>query len=320
MSFDPVKIVNADTLEKIVLTRQISGFLLRSENDEKRETIVNVACALAQDVILQVREALAFELRNCLFLPHDLAARIASDVESVSGPFLAATTVFSDQQLAGLIPHLEDYAHVTIAKRKDLGPAACEAIVTFGSEKSVCYLVRNETTPLTEALLRSVILRFPDRRNLMDHLSQRANLPISIVAFLMDKVSDKFRCLLEGLYDLSGDVADSLVRTSISTAIWQVIVKSDRSQIHAYVGELKDQQRLTIELALEMARKGSFAFLESAIAYWSGLTLSAAKHMMRSSDSKMFVALMRQADIPKVHAHSILELLNAQEKNSHSQS
>lgn len=314
MSFDPVKIVNADTLEKVVLTRQISDFLLRSDNQEKRATIENVARALAQDVVLQVREALAFELRNCAFLPHDLAARIASDVESVSGPFLASTLVFSDRQLAGLVPHLEEHAHITIARRKDLGEATCEAIVNFGSEKSVTYLVRNETTPLNEAVLASVVRRFPDRRALMDQLSARHNLPISIVAALMDKVSDTFRSLLEGMYDLSGDVADSLMRTSVSKSIWQVIANSDNHQIHAYVGELKNQRRLKMDLVLDMAEKGCFPFLESAVAYWSGLTLSAVRDMLHSGDSQMFVALMRQANISKAHAQAILELLNAGKK------
>ncbi len=316
MSIDPVKMVNADTLEKVVLTRRVSDFLHRSEDQEQRIVIENVARALAQDVATKVREALAFELRTCPFVPHDLAAKIATDVESVAGPFLASTTVFSDSQLAGLIPHLEEHAHVTIARRKDLGEAACEALVTFGSEKSISYLVRNETAPLNESVLSNVVKRFPDRQNLMDMLGARPGLPLAIVNQIIDKVSDKFRCLLEGQYELSSDVSDSLMRSAASKTIWTMIENASETQIHAYVGDLRAQRRLTTDLMLDMSEKGSIAFLESALAYKSGLTLAAAKDMLHSGDSSLFVALMRKADISKADAHTFLGLLKKASSNS----
>lgn len=312
VSIDPLKMVNADTLEKVVLTRRVSEFLHRSKDQEQRTVIENVARTLAQDVATRVREALAFELRTCPYLPHDLAAKIASDVESVSGPFLATTTVFSDSQLAGLIPHLEEHAHVTISRRKDLGESTCEAIVTFGSEKSVSFLVRNETAPLNEAVLSKVVARFPERQTLMDQLSARPELPLSIVSALVDKVSDKYRSLLEGQYGLAGEVADTLMRSSAAKTVWSMVENASARQIHAYVGDLRVQKRLTIDLMLDMAEKGSVAFLESALAFRSGLTLAAAKDMLHAGDSALFVALMKQADISKADAHTILNVLKSQ--------
>ncbi len=311
LSMDPLKMVNADTLEKVVLTRRVSDFLHRSDDQEQRAVIENVARALAQDVATKVREALAFELRTCPYLPHDLAAKIASDVESVAGPFLASTTVFSDSQLAGLVPHLEEHAHVTIARRKNLGESTCEAIVTFGSEKSVSFLVRNDTAPLNESVLSRIVKRFPERQTLMDQLGARPELPLSIVTAIVDKVSDTYRSLLEGQYGVSADVSDNVMRTAASKTTWVMIEQASARQVHAYVGDLRAQKRLTIDLMLDMAEKGSIAFLESALAFRSGLTLSAAKDMLHSGDGTLFVALMKQADISKADAHTILQVLKA---------
>lgn len=308
---DPLQMVNADTLEKVVLTRRVSDFLHRSEDQEQRAVIENVARALAQDVATKVREALAFELRTCPYLPHDLAAKIASDVESVAGPFLASTTVFSDSQLAGLVPHLEEHAHVTISRRKDLGENTCEAIVTFGSEKSVSFLVRNETAPLGQSVLSKVVKRFPERTQLMDQLSMRPELPLSIAAAIVDKVSDKYRCLLEGQYELSGDVSDTVMRTVVSKTVWTMIEQASDRQIHAFVGDLRSQNRLTLDLILDMAEKGCIAFLESALAYRAGLTVAAAKDLLHSGESALFVALMKKADISKADAHTILQVLKS---------
>ncbi len=307
--------LNTDTLEKVVLTRRVSDFLHRSKDQEQREVVENVARALAQDVAANVREALAFELRTCPYLPHDLAAKIATDVESVSGPFLASTTVFSDSQLAGLIPHLEEHAHVTIAKRNSLGDSTCEALVTFGSEKSVSYLVRNEKASLTEHVLSSIVRRFPERRELMEQLSARPNLPLSVVRSIIDKVSDTFRCVLEGQYGVTSDIADELMRTSASKSMWTKIEAANERQIHAYVGDLRAQRRLTNDLMLDMAEKGSVAFLESSLAYRSGFTLSATKNMLHSGDGELFVALMKKAEISRADAHAILTILELAKAN-----
>lgn len=301
--------LNADTSEKVVLTRRISDFLHRSKDQEQREVLENVARALAQDVALKVREALAFELRTCPYLPHDLAAKIATDVESVSGPFLAATSIFSDSQLAGLIPHLEEHAHVAIAKRDSLGNSTCEALVTFGSEKSVSYLVRNEKARLNDHVLSSIVRRFPERRTLMEQLSARPDLPLSVVKSIMDKVSDTYRSLLEGQYGVTADIAEELMRSGASKSMWSMIEAANECQVHAYVGDLRTQGRLTIDLMLDMAEKGSIAFLESGLAYRSGFTVSASKSMLHSGDSELFVALMKKADISKADAHEILSIL-----------
>ena len=312
MNFDPVKIMDADIQDKVALTHQVAGYLQRSEDQEKRATIENVARALAQDVAAEVRKSLAFELRNCPCIPHDLAARIASDIESVSGPFLAVTTVFSDRQFAGLIPHLEEHAHVTIAKREDLGEVTCDAVVTFGSEKSVSFLVRNKKAPLRESTLSNIIKRFPDRQELMNQTSVRSELPISIVKALMDKVSQQYRSLLEGQYGLSSDVVEVVLTSSLSKATWDVIANASEKQIHAYVKDLREQNRLTMDLIMDMLEKGCVAFLESALAFRAGLTLVKAREMLHAGDIPVFVALMQNAKIDKASAQMILETLKQQ--------
>eukprot|EP00657_Telonema_sp_P-1_P011923 TRINITY_DN774_c0_g1_i2.p1 TRINITY_DN774_c0_g1~~TRINITY_DN774_c0_g1_i2.p1 ORF type:complete len:156 (+),score=69.20 TRINITY_DN774_c0_g1_i2:123-590(+) len=102
--------------EKVVLAQRVSRFLSSGGREtEELEAATNIARALAQDMSVQVRETLAFELRLCRDIPQDLAARIASDVESVSGAFVETTFALSDSQWAGLIPHLEEHAHIPVS-------------------------------------------------------------------------------------------------------------------------------------------------------------------------------------------------------------
>ncbi|MBL4839148.1 MAG: DUF2336 domain-containing protein [Kordiimonadaceae bacterium] len=302
MSINVVDIVNADVLEKVVLTQRVSCFLKDDCADDERSAIENVARMLAQDISIQVREALAFELRICKKLPHDLAAKIASDVESVASPFLATTEALSDTQLAGLLPHLEEHAHVTLARRSDLGPHTCHAIVTLGTEKSVSFVVRNSSVTLRENTCRTVMKRFADSSKMMDLLSCRADLPLALVDGLVALVSDEYKSILTTKYNLSEEVADKITQDSQSAVIWQQVSFANPQQIHAYVIDLKKSCRLSHEMTLEMLERGCLNFLESMLALDAGLTLAAVRQSLYSKDMADFVRLMQQANVSQLFA------------------
>eukprot|EP01005_Ploeotia_sp_CARIB1_P001389 NODE_323_length_950_cov_385.222357_g316_i0.p1 GENE.NODE_323_length_950_cov_385.222357_g316_i0~~NODE_323_length_950_cov_385.222357_g316_i0.p1 ORF type:complete len:286 (-),score=32.29 NODE_323_length_950_cov_385.222357_g316_i0:10-867(-) len=281
MSFDAVDIVNAATLEKVVLSQRIAAFLNDPDKpEEQRTTVENVARMLAQDIAQQVREALAFELRNCRYIPHDLAAKIAADVESVSSPFLATTEAFTDVQFAGLIPHLEEHAHITIARRPDVGPQTSMAIVSVGSEKSVSFLVRNDHIDLPEEVCGKVVKRFGEQQPMMDMLSKRVDLPLVIVEDIVERVSNECRTVLVEHYELSEPLAEELMLASKFEAIWHQLEKASPSQVHAYVIDLRKSGRLTTDMILEFASRGKLTFMESAIALDCGLTLGAVREAL----------------------------------------
>jgi len=295
-------VVNAATLEKVVLTQRIAGFLKNNGDDQERAAIENVARMLAQDVALQVREALAFELRTCATLPYDLAAKIATDIQSVSSPFLASTEAFTDEQLAGLIPHLEEHAQITLSRRSDLGPSACQAIVTVGSEQAVSFVVRNAEIVMREEACDTVINRYRDNESIIQSLSRRADLPLAIVEQLVLIVSAEYQDLLVEKYGVSDDAASSVMQATLGETVWRQIESASPTQIHAYVIDLKKTDRLTHELALEIVGRGCLPFLESILALEAGLTLGAVRESLYGGDVKAFVALMQAADISKAEA------------------
>ena len=306
-----VDVVNAATLEKVVLTQRVAGFLKDTQVEEKRAAIENVARMLAQDISVQVREALAFELRTCTSLPHDLAAKIASDVESVACPFLATTEAFTDIQLAGLVPHLEEYAHVTLARRNDIGPQTCMAIVSVGSDKSVSFIVRNDKITLHNKASSTVANRFGSSKTMMESLAQRSDLPLSVVEMIIDKVSDDCRRVLAQTYGVEAPIAEDVVQKSRNEAIWRQIEKASPEQIHAYVIDLRKGSRLTTDLIIELAGRGCLSFLESALALDAGLTLGAVRQALYGDDMQAFVGMMKEAGVCKAIAQEYYQIVSA---------
>jgi len=301
--------VNAGTLEKIALSQRVAGYLKDAPSPEKRLAIENVARLLAQDISQQVREALAFELRNCNCLPHDLAARIASDIKSVASPFLATTQAFTDQQLAGLIPHLEDHAHVTLARRKDLGQQSCMAIVSVGDIAPVSFLIKNENLTLEPKVWEKIVARYGANQGLMDLLAQCTELPIKIVASIIEKVSDACRIMLTDRYGIDAPMAEEIALKTKYASIWTQVEKANPAQIHAYVFDLRNEQRLTEDMTLEFVTRGCFNFLTSVIALEAELTLAEVRQGLFGGDMRAYVAVMQKAGVSKAMAHEYLRII-----------
>lgn len=302
-------VVNAATLEKVVLSQKIAAFLSSDQDGAQRLAIENVARMLAQDVSVQVREALAFELRVCKQLPYDLAAKIASDVERVSNPFLAHTVAFSDEQLSGLIPFLEDHAHITLSRRSDLGPSAIEAIVTVGSKKSVSFIIRNPQVSLSEQACGTVVERFHDSSDLMEKMSERVDLPIPVVEQLVLLVSDEYQDVLINSYNVDKPVAEAIALSVKAAVIWEQVRKASPAQIHAYVIDLKKRDSFNHDVAVEIVNRGCLPLLESILALDAGLTLGAVRHALYSGDMTQFVTVMKEAGVGRQQAEEYRKII-----------
>lgn len=305
---NPVSLVDAVKLEKMVLAKRVGRFLVADQAEEERSAVENVARVLAQDVCNQVREVLAFELRNCRTLARDLAEKIARDIESVSGPFLLETRAFTNEEMAHLVPTLKEHAIKSLAQRPDLPEKVAHAVASYGMEPSVTSLVRNDRIGLSERAAGKVVERFGGNRRLMDHLSARADLPLSIVERIISTVSDHARETLIEHYTLSADLADRVTNHGRVEVLWNKIRESNPAQVHAFVTDLRTSRRLNHLLVVELAERGSAAFMESALALEAGLPIGRIREILTLSDPAAFVRLMQMANVSKTMAPKYLRL------------
>lgn len=310
MSLDPENLVKADPVAKVVLAKRASRFLNSSERPaDELVTVENIARALAQDVCLQVRETLSFELRFCRSLPYDLAARIATDVESVSGPFVEVTSAFTDDQWAGLVPHLEEHAVLRLAKRSDLGDHAALAIVSSGPKAGAKVVMKNLDIRLSEQVADKTVERFHGDDDIIDALGHRSDLSLKVVEKIVTMVSEECRKILVNTYGVSNLDAAEIMASAHNEALWRKIAEAGAAQVHGYVIDLKREKRLEEALVLEMAERGSFQFLGSALALQAGVTLAEVRTVLESQDLRRLIILVRKAKFSKEAAQRIFRVL-----------
>lgn len=315
MELSMASLVDSTRIEKILLAKKVGQFLSSEQAPVERRTVENVARVLAQDVSDQVREVLAYELRRCRHLSRDLAHKIATDIEQVSGPFLQATHVFNDEALEKLIPELSDAVLAWISRRDDLSESVMLSIAGVGKEGSIAALLRNDLVELPEPACSRVIERFGDNRRLMDHMGARKDLTLVIVERIVEKVSSHFRRLLVDHYLLEDSVASDLVAASAYDVMWQQIKDGTTAQVHSFVTDLKLTRRLTHQTVVEMAARGSMTFLESALGLLTGQTVDAIRKVLTLDDAGAFVRLMKKAGVPDELAPRYLGLVKAHNSN-----
>lgn len=311
MDLSMASLVDSTRIEKILLAKRVGQFLATEQADVERRTVENVARVLAQDISAQVRGVLAYELRQCTRLSRDLAHKIANDIEQVSGPFLQATRVFTDEMLENLIPDLTDAVRAWVARRSDLSASVIGVLAKVGEETSMAALLRNDLIELPEHACALLVDRFGENRRLMDHMGARSDLTLVIAERLIEKVSDHFRRLLVDHYYLEKSVAAELADSSAYDVMWQQIRDATTSQIHAFVTDLRVNRRLTHQTVIEMANRGCIKFMESSLALQTGQTVDSIKQVLSLSDGKAFVRLMKKANVPDALAPRYLGLVKA---------
>lgn len=292
---------NRTKVEKIVLAQKVGQFLTGTSDKEKRSVVEGVARVLANDVSIVVRQTLSFELRRSPFVPPEVAQRIARDVEDVAGPFLAATEIFTNEELAELVAEVEEHAREAIARRSTVPGIVSDALCTHAGERAITFLVRNRGAELTELACCQMVERFEDATSLLDNLARRVDLPLSIAEKLITKVSDACRDVLVEHYDLGTDLAHTVVEESRATSIGEFLESADQNQIDRYVKNLKVRGELSAEMILTMTKRGSVRFFNAAMAARANTTTQTIKGWFEEKGLDAIEEILETAKISASH-------------------
>ncbi len=268
-------------LEKIVLARKVGRFLIDRHTDEERLVVEQVAMKLAQDLNMEVRRTLAFELRSAKCLSRDLAERIARDVEEVSSSFLANAEVFEDEDLAILARSLRESARIAIARRPRVPDIVSLAIAEAGTERSVIFLVRNPGADLSLAI-EEVLDRFGSEHAIMESLGKRGDLPLSVIYRLIDRVSAACRVALVREYGLNDAVAEELGERTKAHSFLHWAKGASYGALNCYIRHMEQHGAMTDRFLADIAARGGIRLFEKAVAYKSGIDIEAVKAVLRS--------------------------------------
>jgi uncharacterized protein (DUF2336 family) len=268
-------------------------------SEDERTAAEEVLRLMAADAAELVRRALAVTLKNSPALPRDVALKLARDVDSVAGPVLAFSPVFTDADLAEVVRASSAIKQLAIARRELLSETVTSAIADYAGEEAIRAAVANDNATFSERGLRAIIDRFAASEGVTTAIAYRKVLPLSISERLVDLVTDRVRQHLIDKHQLSPETAIHIALNTRERATVDLVDQAGRAtDMRAFTAHLHHQERLTPSLILRALAHGHMHFFEWSIAELAGVPHHRVWLMIHDAGPLGFRAIYERATMP----------------------
>ncbi len=269
-----------------------------SLTDTELQIAHDIVRVMAKDVELAVRQSLALSLRSARHLPHDVAVRLANDVEAVALPILADSPVLTDADLIEIVRHGSGGKQQAIAGRGNLSEQVADVLVDQGSESAVAALMGNGKAQIAETSFGIAINRFPDSERVKANMVHRANLPVLVAERLVVMVSEKLQSYLVTRHELPVSLATDIVLQGRERATLRLSLGSNDQDLDRLVRQMHRHQRLTPLLVLRALCLGDMAFFEVAMAVMAKIPVINARLLIHDAGPNGLASLYERAGMP----------------------
>ena len=286
--------------ERAVAAHKICRRIERGEmTPEERTQAQEILRVLAADAAELVRRAVSVTLRASSMMPHDVAMRLAKDVESVSLPILNFSPVFTDDDLCEIVRIGGPLRQVAIASRPMVSERVTTTIVEHGVEKAVETACANDNASFAEQTLKAVVERFAKSEAVLTAVAYRQALPMAVTERLIDMVGDKLREHLIDNQALSPELALRIAMGAKERATIDLVDQAGRApDVKAFARHLHEAGRLTPSLLLRALAHGHMTFFEWSLSELAGVPHHRAWLMVHDAGSLGLKAIYERAGLP----------------------
>ena len=278
------------------LAADLTGGALAAGEVTLAQDIVRI---LAGDVEARVRAALSHGLRHARTLPHDVALRLAEDIDAVALPMLAESLVLTDEDLVALVRAGSSRKQETIASRPYLTETIADALITHAAEPAVAVLMGNHTARIAEDSLGRAVTRFAASDPVKEAMARRKTLPMTVSERLVALVSRELQEHLMKAHELPPALASDIVLRCREQAIIHLSMGSSEDELLRMVAQMHHSGRLTPTLMLRALCTGDIAFFETAMAIKGDVPVANAQVLIHEPSRRGLAALYRKAVMPE---------------------
>lgn len=283
--------------ERSHLANTVGRFLAFEPDDHRREPIEVLARILSRDLCLDVRDALAREVRSCQFLPEDLVETIARDVADISIPFLSECPAISDDLLEQIVRDTSEEARLAIAGRETLAEPVGFAISEVGAEASIARLMGNRGAKISDRICLGVTERFEDNAGLMEEIANRPDLTLSIVDILIRRITEAAGSNLIRRYGLAEDYASYVSGQARRQALHKIFSGASDGEVEAYLRRLHRVGELTSDIILQFLNDGQQSFFEISMAVKANVPRSNIAMLLHEGGELGFERMLEKSGI-----------------------
>lgn len=251
--------------------------------DQELALAHDIIRVLARDVEIQVRQSLAQNLRNAQRLPHDVAVKLANDIENVALPLLEHSDVLNDEDLIAVISAGSIAKQSAIACRVNVSENLSDALITQAAEEAVVLLMKNTGAQIAPHSFDKALNRFESSTAVHSAMVMRPTLPVTVAERLVTVVSDHLRNYLVMHHELSPEIASDMVLQSRERTVIHYAFGSQEEEVEKLVQQMYRNQRLSSSIILRALCTGDVVFFETAMSVMANVPLLNARKLIHDS-------------------------------------
>lgn len=267
-------------------------------SESERAIAEDIFRAMLKDAAVRVREALSDSLKDNPAVPHDVAATLAKDVESVAMPMIESSEVLTDEDLVEIVKTRNEDVQKAVAGRASVSERVADALVDSDNEDVVATLVGNEGANLNEGTFDRVLDKFGGSEKVNAPMAHRSDLPIGVSERLVTMVSEQLREHIMTHHEISPTTATDLLLESREKATVSLVEGGSRQTVQELVDELAKNKRLTPTLMLRALCMGDTTFFEVALAKKANIPVLNAYKLVHDGGELGLKRLFEVTDMP----------------------
>lgn len=267
-----------------------------SENE--RAIAEDIFRVMLNDAAVRVREALSDSLKDNPLVPHDVAATLAKDVESVAMPVIECSSVLNDEDLVEIVKTRNSDMQKAVAGRATVSSRVADALVDTDDEAVVATLVSNSGATMNEGTYERVLDNFSDVDAVKNPMVLRSDLPVAVSERLVTMVSEQLRDHIMTHHEISPSTATDLLLESREKATVSLVEGGNQQTVQELVDQLDANGRLTPTLMLRALCMGDTSFFETALAKRAKIPVANAYKLVHDGGSKGLSRLFEVTEMP----------------------
>lgn len=286
---------------RVDMTNKIGAVYNQAQLSVRENTIAEqIFRLLLRDTELRVRISLASYVKDSQTIPRDIVMSLARDVVEVALPVLQHSQVLTDEDLIELVESTQEISrYLAVSKRSSVSAAVTDALIAGGDANVAQTLIDNKGAEISVASLEKIIEDYKENDVLIQSLSDRPQLPITVVDKLLTVVSSTFAQTLKQKYKISTDhIEKEVEKTREKETLNLVRLTASDEDVGKLVTQLHAYGRLTPSIILNALCQGNFVFFETALAKLSNIPVANARKLITDRGELGFRAIYNKTGLP----------------------
>ena len=194
---------------KEVLGKVADKYNLDKENklsNEETNLVEDIFRALTRSAEVEIRKALAENIKNSDSIPKDIAMKMAQDVAEVANPILQYSQVLSDADLLEILASSKDISHaMAIARRDNLPESVTTMLIDQKNQEISSQVLNSFGSNISDASYEKIIENHLLNEDIVSAILDKGSISVTLTEKLLKRVSSQIRTSLNQKYQVVFD-------------------------------------------------------------------------------------------------------------------